>query len=146
MFWFALLGGILIPAGVSLVWRGVRGLWPGRSATSWPRVWGVVTASRLREPAGTDEAEYTVDIEYRYRVNGVTYTASDFRDGANNLTEPRAEAEYRAGLYPVGRRTLVSYNPTEPWVAVLEPHDRSGVYSLLASGTFLIAVGVWLIL
>jgi hypothetical protein len=123
-FWSDLLGGALVPTGAGLLWRGARALWPGRAATGWPRVWGVVTASTVRETTGADGAEYMVDVQYRYEIAGVSYTGTAFRPGDSQPAESRRDAEYRAALYSVGRRTLVSYNPEEPWVAVLAGGSR----------------------
>ena len=95
--------------------------------------------------AGT-AAEYFLDIQYRYEVAGVAYVGTDFRDGENQPSEPQVDAQYRAALYPVGRRTLVSYNPNEPWVAVLEPHDRGSLHAMIAGGTALVLGGLWLLL
>jgi len=64
----------------------------------------------------------------------------DFREGEPDTTDTK----YRAGLYPVGRRTLVSYNPRDPSIAVLEPHDRRGLHGLVYGGALLIAIGLWL--
>jgi hypothetical protein len=102
----------------------------------------VVTASSLREIDAGEGPVRALELAYQYEVNGVRYTGSQARLGDADAV---ADAEERAALYPIGRRTLVSYDPRAPWVAVLEPHDDRQLHILVLGGTVLVVSGLWLI-
>jgi hypothetical protein len=94
------------------------------AATSWPTVPGVVVASGVDHyEQGATDSEYTVyaaAVTYRFVVGGVEHTGNAItpgeRDDPDNRldSEDRAEAEARAGRYPVGAAVVVHYDPQDP--------------------------------
>jgi uncharacterized protein DUF3592 len=141
----SLLAGVMAPTGAALVWRAARGALRSRVAPDWPRVWGVVTTSRVREVAGDECAEYLADIGYEYEVAGVVYSSNAIRVGEAERYQVHSQAEARAAHYRVGRRILVWYDPRAPHESLLEPHDRDGLYAWGLAGAGLIAASIWLL-
>lgn len=136
----------MAPTGGALIWRAARGALRSWAAPQWPRVWGVVRSSRVREVPGGDDAGYMPDIGYEYEVGEVLYSSNDIRLGDVERYKAYSEAEARAARYPVGRRTLVSYDPQAPHVSLLEPHERDGLYAWALTGAALVAASIWLLL
>jgi len=138
----SLVGGSLASAGAAVLWRARRRGWQHRAAARWPRVWGEVLHSEVREEPGSEHARYAPAVRYRYEVGGVAYTNARLRAGAPEWHRSHSGALARAEEYPHGRRKLVSYDPADPGLSVLEPHDRGGVYAAAAAGIALIVGGL----
>ncbi len=123
--------------GVCLV---VLGVWT-RSASlrsrHWPSTPGVISASYVSVRSGGKSRTGT--IEYRYTVEGRTYTGSLLSFG-KTLFESESTTVAR---YPQGAQVDVFYDPKDPALAVLDPGAAPGTGLALLAGIGLVGYGVW---
>ncbi|HYR24700.1 MAG TPA: DUF3592 domain-containing protein [Aquabacterium sp.] len=106
-----------------LFWRA----WQIRQhSPQWPFVEGEITVSRVYTrsqygAAATDpNQDWLVEVNYRYQVNGQSYTGNRLTAfGRNPVSQQDAEAEIAP--FPVGARVKVYYDPAKPSVSVLSP-------------------------
>ncbi len=145
--WIALLG-----LGMLSV---VRAFWfspefaAGDATRTWPTAPGEVLIADPERvpPASGSLAGPDFDfLQYRYTVNGVTYTNNRlqwvYTYHANETA--RQFAQRWAARFPAGTNVTVYHSPTDPKLAVLEPGaDRSGAATAgLALCAFLAAVAL----
>jgi len=96
-------------------------------AKYFPTVLGKITSSEVGTPmagAGRESGDriqtYTLDISYKYVVNGKTYSSKKRRWHEVQSSFHRYH-DTIARKYPLGKSVTVFYNPKNPKVAVLEP-------------------------
>ncbi|HSL81811.1 MAG TPA: DUF3592 domain-containing protein, partial [Thermoanaerobaculia bacterium] len=96
------------------VWPAVRVL----QARSWAEVPCEILESRVASHAGEDGSTYSVEVLYRYRVDGREYTSDryQFLGGSSSGYESKARAVERI---PPGTRTVCYVDPEDPMQAVL---------------------------
>jgi hypothetical protein len=142
----------LMVAGLPFLLLGGWGIYQGMATRSWPRAEGMILASnlRVRESESTrssnsgirDRSETaTVDIRYKYTVNGTRYE-SDGIEVADFGLQNSAAARKQHEKYPPGTVVQVAYNPANPAVAYLEPGPGSVSMMLAGVGTGLVLVGL----
>jgi hypothetical protein len=112
----------------------------------WPTTMGVVIASDVCEHYGKSGTTYAPCLTYRYSVNNKIFESS-LITGAHRDSGLREDAELTAQKYAVGTRVKVSYDPSSPGIACLEP----GVvpweaYVAIIVGLALTAFGFFLLL
>ena len=97
-----------------------------RDSPHWPNVQGEILVSRARamnetgDQGGQLAHHWLAEVEYRYEVNGQTYTGRGIRAlGLNHFDEASALSELAP--FPVGARVPVYYRPDQPGTAVLIP-------------------------
>jgi len=132
-------GAILCGLGMLLLTSGLQRAWRGSASTSWPTTHGVVLSAGADEPDDTTDAAYRARLIYQYQVAGMTHF--------NNL---RTFAQVEGGAtYHRGAGVKVSYFPSDPDVAVLEPGNTSDALWLPGIGVFLLlaslAIFIWLV-
>lgn len=115
------------PAVLSIVFLSLGAVFLSierRQTTVYRAVEGEITRSEVaRGNTGTTASEtttWTHDFEYRYEVDGETYTG-DRTASATYRTSDRSEVEETAARYPVGSKITVHYDPDDPATSVLEP-------------------------
>lgn len=96
-------------------------------AKYFPTVLGKITSSEVATPiagAGRESGDriqtFTLDITYRYVVNGKTYSSKKRRWHEVQSSFYRYH-DYIARNYPLGKSVTVYYNPNNPKIAVLKP-------------------------
>jgi len=96
------------------VWPAVRVI----QARSWSEVPCEILESRVASHAGEDGSTYSVEVLYRYRVDGREYTSDRYRflGGSSSGYEGKARAVERI---PSGTRTVCYVDPADPTEAVL---------------------------
>lgn len=99
------------------------------STRAWPSVPGTVLASYVRVNRGRG-INYTPMVQYAYSVQGKQYTG--FRISSVEYGEPESDAEAVITKYPVGKPTLVHYDPANPLTSVLQPGATWFVYLWVA--------------
>jgi hypothetical protein len=133
-FGTALLIVAAIPFGF-----GSWGFITGIMSLRWPLAEGLITHSTLRlsEPdSETRRMSASVDIRYRYNVDGVDYSGAAIAPstfGAQNSSEASAQHE----RYQSGTAVRVAYDPKDPSVAYLEPGPSSTSMLLVGVGLFI---------
>jgi hypothetical protein len=140
---FMLFGfGILAP--------GLRNLWYARASQSWPTTEGVVvyveqeaTSQVVKDSAGRTEQVTThgAPLAYRYEVNGTPYF-SNMRHFGQFIGSSQDWAEAILQRYPSGTGVPVSYCPTDPDLAALEPGIHSERYYLPGAGLVFLLFGI----
>ncbi|MBM4052404.1 MAG: DUF3592 domain-containing protein [Planctomycetes bacterium] len=113
---FALLGLFFVVHG-AMEWNLAA-----RSA-SWPTVAGTVTRSEVTSHHSTHKGQTTTSyharIEFDYEVDGVGHHGD--QRTYKVVTSSQSAANEAVATYPVGRSVTVSFDPTDPGRAVLEP-------------------------
>lgn len=130
---FALAGAgtslfFLIPAGKVL------------KARSWPAVPCTVESSRVAEHPGDDSTTYSVEVSYRYEIEGKSYRGNryQFLGGSSSGYEGKQKVVDR---YPAGSEAVCYVNPDDPWDAVMERAFTPGYFFALIPLLFF-SVGV----
>lgn len=109
---FFLVGAALaIPLVIMPVWLVI-------SAQFWPTVPCQILSSTVMEHPGSDNATYSVEITYSYRIAGRNYVGNryDFMGGASS---GRAGKEEVIRHYPQGAERVCFVNPKDPTDAVI---------------------------
>ena len=86
------------------------------NARNWPTVIGVVETSQITR--FDKSANYLIQVEYSYLVNGVEYLNDRFSVMNNGV--PHKEAKRLLSMYSKGQQIQVRYEPTNPQVSVLK--------------------------
>lgn len=79
---------------------------------SWPSVSGTVIYSRTEVVVRRSGNGKRPVIKYRYDVNGTEYVGD--RIAFAHAFDTEEYAEGKAADYPVGKKVVVHYNPTDP--------------------------------
>ena len=136
-----LLGGVLLALSALLTWMFLLEPWlQAMDARGWPAVPCQILSSRNRWSTDLENgtASSTVEVQYRYRFEGTTYTSDryDFvHTGTYFKTASAAstEQEIATQLTP-GASTVCFVNPKNPGEAVL--HRGLAWAPWFASATF----------
>ncbi|HEY3800385.1 MAG TPA: DUF3592 domain-containing protein [Caulobacteraceae bacterium] len=127
-----LLGILILLVGVGLMWRAWASQKQAKAAAGWPRVAGVVTASRVdtdRKSGGNGQSEirYMTNVSYTYDVAGAQHIGRRiaFAD-PGYVTEKAAQAVLAP--YGVGAPVSVLVDPANPDNAVLSAKSRANLF------------------
>lgn len=148
-------GLIFCGAGILMLNAGIQRIWAGTASVTWPKTGGVVVMASKGE---TDDEEITNDTSdtvwyarfvYRYTVAGTDHFNNLRRFAQVEGGGGPAEIERISTRYRKGAKVTVSYLPSDPDVAVLEPGNSSdnlwlpgiGLVALLFSA----AVFIWVV-
>ena len=145
--------------GVAMLAPGLRNLWYAHASQGWPTTDGVIVCAEkeaarwvIQDSKGR-AGQLTMQgapLAYQYEVNGTRYFSNvrHFGQFIRSSSEDWAEAILQR--YPSGAGVPVSYCPTDPDLAALEPGINSECYYLPGGGlAFLLfgtAVMIWSIL
>lgn len=116
-------------------------------SVAWPTTEGVVTESRIVVYGGEYGPDEELEFQYRYEVDGRSYTSSNIRIG----NDPGRK--YILSMYPADKRVTVYYRPSNPQISTLEltgpPTDadlvKSAVSALLVVTLTVVLVIVYLL-
>jgi Protein of unknown function (DUF3592) len=101
----------------------IKGLRRVAASRAWSMTAGEVIASALdmsRSHTTDDEPDCAANIRYRYRVADKDYESASLNLGVSRMM-PRGAAAAYVARYPVGAHVDVTYDPTAPENAALEP-------------------------
>lgn len=141
VFVAVLFGGI----GVAMVWGARAQVAEARESESWPTTDAVIVASDLEVGEGEDGPTYEAAVRYRYTVEGAEHQAGRIAFGEPNVGDEGA-ARSRVERYAVGSTHDVSYDPSDPGKAVLEPGEEGASGILVIVGYGLVGLGVVLVI
>lgn len=135
--------GLLVAAGVFLVGVGVRNIWRATASTEWPVAPAVVTNSGQQVSQSSDGSTIAAArIVARYTVGSREYTTETIRFGELFGSGDTSVAELQSFRYPLGQAISVSYDPSAPEIAVMEPGFSTGALWAPGAGIALVMVSV----
>lgn len=142
-----LMGPLAFIAGIWALVESQRARRAAKASVKWPTVIGEVekSESTFIQGGGDRASRYIISFLYRYDVDGTSYTSN--RVYATDVPDQPTQAHVDAiiGLYPVGTRVYVYYNPKLPQECLLQPGEassRRAVGDTLGCGIFLVIFGI----
>jgi len=142
-----LIWAFFILFGVAILAPGLRNLWYAHASQSWPTTKGVVVyaeqeaASRVLKDS-QEVTTHGAPLAYRYEVNGTQYFSNVRHFGQFISSSSQDWAEAILQRYPSGTGVPVSYCPTDPDLAALEPGINSESYYLPGAGLAFLLFGI----
>jgi hypothetical protein len=148
---------IIMSVGLVLALIGALGAWRGIITQSWPTVEATLvvnaleTATEMRPIPMTDRlrggiqekvATKTLDLAYRYTVDGVPFEGHKLEPWDFGL--PGQAKMQMVAAIGAGGTHPVSYDPQDPRRGYLKPGPSTTSLSLLTIGAVLIAVGFFI--
>jgi len=134
--------------GVGILAPGLRNLWYARESQGWPTTDGVVvyaeqeaTSQVMQDGEGRTDRAMGAPLAYRYEVNGTRYF-SNVRHFGQFIGSSQDWAEAILQRYPSGTGVRVSYCPTDPDLAALEPGIDSESYYMPGAGLAFLLFGI----
>jgi hypothetical protein len=130
---FLLLGGFLLKMGVQNLWRG----W---ASEGWPTAPAIVVSSATSAGTSYDTRSRSkttmsaADTHFRYQVDGRQYSTSLRHFGETGGSPDSSDAEVLRFRYSPDAAVTVSYDPTDPSIAVAEPGFDSDALWLPGAG------------
>jgi hypothetical protein len=144
----AAFGAVACGLGVLALTAGLQRIWHGYASENWPTTQGVVIfTSQGGGQNGEDAADDSMDTStyaqfvYQYEVAGTKHF-NNVRRFAQVEGGSTQEADQVASRYSKGAAVKVSYFPTDPDVAVLEPGNTNASLVLPGLGVVLILFGL----
>ncbi len=124
----------------TIVWTLIVGVFDGLigfvlykqfQAESYPIVRGEIVASSIKRSTDSEgDTTYRPIVEFRYNVDGTTYSETGHRYGSFSSSD-RGYATRVVARYPTGSEVPVNYNPRKPNDAVLEVGVGNTEHALL---------------
>ena len=115
-----------------------------QAARAWTPVEAVVEHSRVRSHSGDDSTTYSVDIAYRYRIDGREYRGDryHFRSGSSSGYEAKQRV---VAAHPAGSTLRIYVNPADPFDSVIVRDMGATLYLGLLPLIFAVAGGLILV-
>ena len=133
---YTLILGLFVVSGLITMAWGWRVVARGRLSLQWPAVEGEI----IRSEVNSDMDDLLPQIEYRYAVNGMSYTRSI--EFPADITPSRELTASYQRKYPAGARVQVFHNPLQPDIATLEPGPGKGDWLIFAFGLGAVILGM----
>ncbi len=134
VWFFIVLGVVIIGAGINLAFQSIR-------CKDWPTTQGIIrTAEMGRHRGNKGGTTYSANVSYDYSVGGSRYTGKKVAFGMMS-----ASSSYARGIlerYPIGAKVPVYYSPDNPETAVLETGVHGGTWICFGVGSVFVLVGV----
>lgn len=131
-----MIGWFVFLAGVIVFILGVRKLYYGRQASSWPTIEGKLLTCSLESEKTRYGTSWEVKVLYSYSVGGRKFQSNKISFGYETSYAP----SYHKAIYKKLHSTswvLVRYHPDNTGISALVPGVDCETYLLMA-------VGVWL--
>lgn len=117
-------------------WMGWE-VYPGLAGNFWPTTEGTVRSLKMFYKAKSIDdvntpKNFSVELQYEYKVNGTTYTGTAYNTTNNNLTPAEAE-DVKQKLQP-GAKCTVYYSPLFPVNSVINPAMTVSAWGKLVIG------------
>ncbi len=136
--------------GLAMLGPGLRNLWYAHASQGWPTTNGIVLyaekeATRwvIQDSKGRagQTTMYGMPLAYQYEIGGRRYFSNVRHFGQFIKSSSRDWAEAILQRYPSGTGVPVSYCPTDPDLAALEPGINSECYYLPGAGLAFLLFG-----
>jgi len=134
LMWTQIAAGISVLLFGLMLFNLVRMWGRMQAARSWDKVEGIITVSRVDQPAthaSDDRNDAKPIIRYRYQAGGQELESDKVFVGGSVITT-RVLAAKLIGRYPVGAHVDVHVDPRQPTEALLEPAAAQNVAALVA--------------
>ena len=134
LMWTQIAAGISVLLFGLMLFNLVRMRGRMQAARSWDKVEGIITVSRVDQPAthaSDDRNDAKPIIRYRYQAGGQERESDKVFVGGSVITT-RVLAAKLIGRYPVGAHVDVHVDPRQPTEALLEPAAAQNVAALVA--------------
>ncbi|MDA9390542.1 hypothetical protein WN73_07530 [Bradyrhizobium sp. CCBAU 45394] len=134
LMWTQIAAGISVLLFGLMLFNLVRMRGRMQAARSWDKVEGIITISRVDQPAthaSDDRNDAKPVIRYRYQAGGQELESDKVFVGGPAITT-RVLAAKLIGRYPVGAHVDVHVDPKQPTEALLEPAAAQNVAALVA--------------
>jgi len=118
----------------------VRPVWKILRARNWQAVPCVIVSGNVRSHSGDKGTTYSVDILYRYQVNGEEYRANRYAFAMVSSSGYQGKANIIA-RYPPGSSTVCYVDPRDPTEAVLNRSFSPAIWVGLVPLVFALAAG-----
>jgi len=114
-----------------------------RDTLEWPAVPGLILQSSIVEHEGRtgEDTQYSVQIRYRYEVNGTQLTSDRF-SLADHSSSRRAEMQAITEHFPAGSMAPVYYDPEAPASTLLRPGPTPIMWIPFVFGIFSSYAGI----
>ena len=149
------VGGIATLIGLGGVLVTVWNINQDRASESWPEVAGEIITSRIGSSTShtsggankmsSSDTDYSVEVRYRYEVEGQSYEGHRLRFRSNSY-DRRSDAEKEQRQFPEGKRVLVYYHPEKPGRSVLVRGTKGNWGQLIGLSICLLAGLIFLFL
>lgn len=140
---FGFLFGIpFFAAGLLFCWIGaVQPILKVVSSGDWPQVRCEISRSDVESHSSSDGTTYSVEIEFRYEYEGVSYNGGsyNFSDMSSSGSEGKRKITRQ---YPVGSEHRCWVNPSDPTEAVLSRDLPGIVYFIIPFTSIFMIVGL----
>jgi len=94
-------------------------VWRTISAREWHTTAAQIVRSEVGVHSSSDGTTYSIDITYRYTVDGKQYESKRYDFDAFTSSSGRSGKEEVVAQYPAGSSTFCYYDPSNPSMAVL---------------------------
>ena len=134
LMWTQIAAGITVLLFGLMLFSLIRMWGRMQAARSWDKVEGIITVSRVDQPAAhasDDQNDAKPIIRYRYQAGGQELESDNIFVGGPAITT-RVLAAKLTGRYPVGAHVDVHFDPKQPTEALLEPAAAQNVAALVA--------------
>jgi hypothetical protein len=134
LLWTQIAAGACLLIFAGMLFNVVRMRSQMRAASSWDKIEGVITVSKVDQPpahVSDDLNDATPIIRYRYRAGGQEIESDQIRIGGIPLMT-RVLAGGLVARYPVGNYVDVHVDPDDPKNALLEPDRQDNLAALIA--------------
>jgi len=140
--WLIVVSLIGAVAGSSLVFWSSEKLSHHQALQNWPTVEGTVVLSEV-----IGKRASRPNVVYRYTVGNTEHldSSSLHMPPFGGRKSKRDAASRKAGMYPVGTKLIVYYNPEQPDMSVIKPSPPWEVYGKLGFGAFLFGLGLFVL-
>jgi uncharacterized protein DUF3592 len=137
----AFVAGTYLVLGAFFVVVGLVNLISGSASRSWEAVSGEIIESRVAY--SSLGRHWSVEIRYRYTVEGLTLEGDQFSFGKRLWFASRDAAERVVSTYHKGRIVRLLVSPSDRSVAVIEPGIGWHAVMMTLTGALLAAWSVY---
>ena len=139
---------ILVLAGATIAFFGIRGLILSKASVEWPTAQGNVVESSVERRFSRDndrqaKSTYHARLFYEFSVDGTTFTGDRVAYGDHGSNDP-SHARGVVSRYPQGKTVTVYYIPGNPEECVLEPGLQGQAWFLPGLGLVFFVAGIGL--
>lgn len=128
---FTIFISIFFLVGLGLLGAGLRSLYRGRQALSWPTTEGQILESTVREDSSGESTTWQVKVRYNYSVGGKEFEGKRVAFGYSGSSTYEEHQGIYQKLQP-SARVRVRYEPGNPGNSVLAAGFNRSTFLLLA--------------
>lgn len=137
-----LIGGVLCAFSSALLFQRFHRRNLARQCEDWPCANAIILKSEIQQRDCDLAQLFEPRINYRYCVNGVTFTGSNISFELPSFSA--SHARQLVAQYQVGATVSVRYNPSNPGIAALERTSPYPAVGVLEFAPAVVGVGILL--